>query len=498
MSSVSGSSASSSSTSLAALQQAAQSIINGSTGNSALDVNSLVTTLVNSKIAGQSDALSSKTTIDNNKLSALGALSTALSALQAGLKSLSDGSFSSILTTSSSGKGITASAGKGAVAGSYSVAVKQIATAQSLVSSAFSSTQTLATSGTLTLSLGSKSMAVSIDSSDNTLSGIAKAINSAAGNPGITATVVTGTDGQHLVLNSKVTGAANVIDITASGVTDDQGLSSLAVTSTAPSDSAQSTIAAGEGTWTQASATQDAELTIGSIPVSSASNTIDSAVSGITLTLTGDAAGTTQTVTVAQDTSGQAAAITNFVTLYNAVVKTVQTLTAFTPHATSQGPLLGDSTVNQVSNTLATIVSGAVQNGSSKLTLAGIGLNLQADGSIVTDTTVLNAALTSKPGDVAALFNATNGVGATMNADITAFVQKKGLIDNEQTSLNADLDSIQSQAQHLTDYAAQLTTQYSVQFTALNSLMAKMNSNSQYLTQLFGGANSSGALAAGK
>ena len=39
------------------------------------------------------------------------------------------------------------------------------------------------------------------------------------------------------------------------------------------------------------------------------------------------------------------------------------------------------------------------------------------------------------------------------------------------------------------------TKQYQAQFTALNALMAKMNSNTQYLTRLFGGANSSGTLA---
>jgi flagellar hook-associated protein 2 len=49
----------------------------------------------------------------------------------------------------------------------------------------------------------------------------------------------------------------------------------------------------------------------------------------------------------------------------------------------------------------------------------------------------------------------------------------------------------------LTAYTAQLTSQYQAQFTALNTLMATMNNNAQYLTQLFGGTNSAGALATG-
>ncbi|MGA7814982.1 MAG: flagellar hook protein FliD, partial [Caballeronia sp.] len=47
----------------------------------------------------------------------------------------------------------------------------------------------------------------------------------------------------------------------------------------------------------------------------------------------------------------------------------------------------------------------------------------------------------------------------------------------------------------LATYTAQLTNQYQAEFTALNSLMATTNNNSQYLTQLFGGANSAGAYA---
>ncbi|MFP3607318.1 flagellin hook IN motif-containing protein, partial [Paraburkholderia sp. SIMBA_053] len=92
----------------------------------------------------------------------------------------------------------------GAVAGSYSVAVSQVAASQALSSSAFTASQALGT-GTLSLSLGSKSFDVSITSSNNTVAGIAAAINSATGNPGITATVVNGTDGAHLVLASSTT-----------------------------------------------------------------------------------------------------------------------------------------------------------------------------------------------------------------------------------------------------------------------------------------------------
>src|ERR1700761_2928805 len=137
----------------AALQQAAQSIISGSTGNSSLDVSSLVTALVNSKPAGKLSALTAQSTADNTKLSAVGTLKAALSALQASLTNLANGTTLASYTATASGSGLSATAGVGAVAGSYTIAVQQIAQAQTISSAAFNATAPVGT-GTLNVSLG--------------------------------------------------------------------------------------------------------------------------------------------------------------------------------------------------------------------------------------------------------------------------------------------------------------------------------------------------------
>ncbi|WP_409364259.1 flagellar filament capping protein FliD [Burkholderia sp. Bp9143] len=487
-----------------ALQQAAQSIISGSTGNSSMDVNSLVTALVNAKTAGQSGALTAKQTSDKTQISALGTLSSALSALQAGLSSLSDGTMLSKFSATASGSGLTATAGAGAAAGSYSINVAQIATSQSLTSGGFNATKALGT-GTLTIGLGSQSMNVTIDGSNNTLSGIAAAINSASGNPGVTAAVITDSSGNaHLMLNSSSTGAANVINVSVGNLQNDAGLSSLGVTSTAGTGAGTSTItSSGAIAWTQSTAAQNASFTIGAtngIPVTSATNSVTTAISGVTLNLTSAAVGTTQTLTVAKDTSSQATAITNFVNLYNTLVTTMTTLSSFdkTQSASAQGPLLGDSTLNTIRNTLGSVVSNGVRSGNTSTSLASIGITLQADGTLQTDTTKLNSALQNNPTTITTLFASGTGVAAQLNTDITSYVSSTGIIATRTAALNKDLTSISTQQTALSAYAAQLTSQYQAQFTALNTLMATMNNNQQYLTQLFGGSNSQGAMSANK
>lgn len=496
-----------------ALQEAAQSIIGGSTGNSTMDVQSLVSALVTAKVAGQTAALTTETTNDNTQISAFGQLSASLSGLQVALAPLFNGSMLTSFTATSSGSGITATAGSGAVAGSYSVDVSQIASAQSLTSGVFSTdaAQSLG-SGTMTVSVGNQSMTLNVNASNDSLSGIAAAINSADNNPGLSATVITGSDGQHLVLSANSTGAANTINV-AIDAPSGSALTSLAVATTPASDAtagSTSTITSTSGDWTQASPALDAEFSFNGTGATSASNTVTGVLSGVTLNLTAAAVDTSgkgtgaQTLTVAPDTSTEVTDISNFVTAYNAVISniapTTGTLTSFTSSnaAGSQGgPLLGDPIVNSLQFALGNVVSSSVSSAGMTGTLASLGITLQSDGTLSLDSTTLNAAVQNNPAQVSAVFNLTNGIAQRLNAAITPYTQTGGLIDTRTDALTTDLQSVTTQTNALTAYTQQLTTQYNNEFTALNTLMANTTSDSQYLTALFGGADSAGALATG-
>lgn len=488
-----------------AVQQAAQSIISGST-NSTMDVNSLVTAIVNAKVAGQTDALNNKKTADNTQLTAIGTLKSVLSLLQSSITNLANGKTLGSFTATADGKGLTGSADTTAVAGSYAVKVTNVASAQSLTSGVFSSTDKLGT-GSITLKVGDKTSTIKLDDTNNTLSGIVSAINSASDNPGVSATIVNGSDGAHLVLRSTSTGLANAINVTVNADDSSSAINKLAVKSSTtttdpdPNDSTKTitvpehTTIDGANGWAQSSSGVDSHLTVAGTPVTSASNTIKEAVTGVSMTITADSVGTTQTLTIGQDVSGQKTAIDSFVTAYNNFISTAASLTSFDSTASSQGALLGDSMMNTIKNTLASTISKGIGAGTGKVNLASIGITLQPDGSLSTDEDALTAALTNNSGTVASLFNSTDGVAAQLNTSLTAFLQTGGIIDTRTSALNDDLTSIADQQTQLTSYTQQLTTSYNAQFTALNSLMSSMATQSSYLTALFGGTNSAGALA---
>jgi flagellar hook-associated protein 2 len=454
------------------LAQAGQSIISGAT-NSSLDVDSLVATLVNAKTIGQSTAISNKQAADSTELSAIGALKSVLSALQTAVSGLSDGTAMSALTATASGNGLSATTTTGATAGTYAINVTQLATANKLSSVGVTSSDTIS-AGTLSVQLGTNSpLNVSVTAGES-LSDIATSINTAAGNPGVIASVITGSDGQHLVFQSKQTGAANTVTVSGTGV--------------------NAKLTGGYNTITAAA---DAKLTIDGTPISSASNNVTGAIPNLTLNLTAAALNTTQTLTVAQDTDSLTKSINGFVTAYNNYVSSLSSLSY--NQATSQaGPLLGDSMLNSITSGLATAISSGVTTGGSTYSLSSIGINLQPDGTLQVDDSALSTALSSNNPAVSAIFNQTNGIGTTLNNLVTTYTQTSGLIDQRTSALNADVSSLSDQATQLKNYQATLTDQYNAQFTALNTLMATMANNTKYLTQLFGGTNSAGSLATNK
>ncbi|MGF6752771.1 flagellar filament capping protein FliD [Paraburkholderia sp. GAS42] len=471
--------ASSSSTDVSSLlASAAQSIISGST-KSTLDVSTLVSALVTAKTAGQNVTITNKKATDNLELSAVGAIKSALASLQTALSGLSDGTALSKLTATVSSSAITATTTTGAAAGNYTVNVTKIATANKISSQAFTSSDTIG-AGTLTIGLGSTgTMSVNVTSGQS-LSDIASSINTSASNPGVTASVITAADGQHLVVSSTQTGAANTVSVTAGGSLNSK------LNSTG---------------YTQVTAGQDAQFSIDGNNITSASNTVTGALTGVTLNLTAAAIGTPQTVTIAADTASTATAITNFVSAYNNYITTAKSYSSYdsTAAAGSQaGPLLGDAMLNQINNGLGTQISSGVTTGGKTYSLSAIGIDLKPDGTLVADSTKLQTALTSNSSTVAALFNTTNGIGQTLNTFVNTYVQSSGTLDQRTASLNSDLSKLADQATALTDYQNTLTSQYNAQFTALNTLMTQMQSNTQYLTQLFGGSSSAGTLATNK
>jgi flagellar hook-associated protein 2 len=438
---------------------------------SGLDVASLVDKLVAAKKAPQQDQITNQAGAANTQLSALGQISAALSALQSAMAPLTDGSaFASRTVTSGDTTVLGAGSDGTAVNGNYNIVISKLASSLKASSGAFASSSTAVGTGTLTLTVAGKSMSLTLGSTNNSLAAVRDAINKATNNPGVSATIVTGSDGAHLVLSSTQTGAANGFKVSSSG--GDGGLAALNYDVAASSGNALSVI----------NAASDANYTIDGLPANSASNTVSTAINGLTLNLIKVGS---STLSVSNDSSKATNALTNLVSTYNSFVGIYQNLTKYDATSGTAGAMIGDATLNSINSTLSSIVGGTA-NGA---TLSSIGISLQVDGTLKLDSGVLATALSDGGKTVGNLFTGTGGFAAKLNTPLSTWVGDSGLLAGRTTSLSQQLTDLSNQQTLLNSRMDDLTARYQAQFTALDTLMSKLNSTSSYLTQQFNALN---------
>jgi flagellar hook-associated protein 2 len=436
---------------------------------SGLPVDDLVTKLVAAKSAPQQQQITNQAADANTQLSGLGQISAALSALQSAMASISDGSAFSARSINSSDTDIlnasVTTTGK-AVGGSYKIEVTQLASALKASSGAFEKSSTTIGTGTLSITVGDKTMDLSIDSKNNSLASIRDAINKASDNPGVSATIVTGTDGAHLVLSGTRTGVENGFTVSSSG--GDGGLAALNYDATASTGNGLSVI----------NPASDAQFTVDGLAANSAGNSTSAAIDGLTLNLS--AIGSS-TVTVANDPSKATSALTNLVNTYNSFVGIYQNLTKYDATSGTAGAMIGDATLNGINNTLARIIGGNA-NGAS---LSSIGISLQVDGTLKLDNDKLTKALADGGKTVSGMFGGDNGFSKQLGDQLTSWVGDRGVLAGRTDSISKQLKDLSVRQTALDASMDSLTTRYKAQFTALDTLMSKLNSTSTYLTQQF-------------
>ncbi|MGL4899620.1 MAG: flagellar filament capping protein FliD, partial [Shewanella sp.] len=284
---------------------------------SGLDINGIVSALVNAEKAPKEAQFNVQEGKLNTQISALGALKSAISEFTDKLKPLSDpNTFNGFTSKLSSSDFLKVKTTSDAVAGSYNISVKQLAQSQKLGSAAVADADAAIGAGTLSFSVNGESFDIEVGAEDS-LKDIVKKINGSDSNVGVTATIVNGDAGPQLVLTSDKTGEDNTITVTASA----DSSSALADTFT----------------MTELQPPKNAIVTVDGVTITSNSNEIENAISGVNLTLTAADVDKTTTLTISPNTDGAKKAVTEFVDAYNSLMKTVQNMSGYDPETKKAG-----------------------------------------------------------------------------------------------------------------------------------------------------------------
>jgi flagellar hook-associated protein 2 len=294
-------------------------------------------------------------------------------------------------------------------------------------------------------------------------------------------------------MGSTVTSAGS--DITLSGIA---GLTITAGQKMGATPTATSAGAIGE-------LAADASFTVDGLAITSKSNTVDSAISGLTLNLVSGGVGATSTVTVGPNSDGLKKSIQAFVDAYNQVVTTINTLTKATLDkdgkptvaAALTGDPLGRGVLASIREPLATTGAG------DKLTvLSQLGITTnQKTGALDFDSAKFSKAMDTQKlggeiqklflGDPAATGDAAKGLLERMNTALTPYTVtgNEGILDARSASLAKVKTNLASQQEALDRRVETLTAVLTKKYNDMDLLVGKLKATGANITSIFEAMN---------
>lgn len=432
---------------------------------SGLDTASIIDQFMQLEAASQT-RLKSRQTSEKSIVSILQGINTKLAALATRATDLGKPAAWNPVTATSSDAKVSVSAVTTAGPGSFSIRVDQTAATHRLE---LASTVGRTAAGTVPTSVrldrldGSAPLDLT---TDGTLAGLVTALNDPANATGVRATAVkVGTDQYRLVVESSATGAEEDFTLTA---TDGSALLGGA------------TVRAG----------RDAQVTVGdTITATSSSNTFSDLVPGVTVTLAaGATAGTTSEVVLARDQAAASTALKGLVDAVNSVLADIDTQSKASGTGT-RGPLAGDGNVRAVRDQLlASVFPG---DGTS---LADLGIQTDRYGKLVLDEAAFKKAYDADPTAVQTRLTAP-GTGFVARLGEAAKAASDRVDGTLTTAITGRNDSISRLGDDIADWDIRLElrrTTLTRQFTAMETALNQMNSQSTWLAGQLSSLTTSG------
>lgn len=234
-----------------------------------------------------------------------------------------------------------------------------------------------------------------LDKNTDLVQGLLTAIESAFGSGGNAVTASFDANGRIVVTDNVPGDSALTISL----ITNNQGGGSLNLGTITASQ---------QGYAMELQSGRDARLRVDGNYLTRTSNTISDAIAGITLNLKKAEEGTTVTLNVNRDLSGLATLVKEMADTYNGVMSFVQSQSSYDiKKKETGGVLFGDGTLNSIKADLVKNLVGQIWGVNSQFSTLGLaGVNVDAEGKLSVNETLLQGYLENNFEDIKQLFTA--------------------------------------------------------------------------------------------
>lgn len=421
---------------------------------SGLDTSALIESLVSAERASSKSLATKQSNLSAQK-SIIDRLSSAVAALGTAARGLDLDSELRPRTATVSDSHMNVAVSASADATTHDMRVKQLASNQVTQSNTYASdTAGIAGTGSLAITVGTETKNVSYDSTD-TLATIASKITNA--NAGVSASVLFDGSTYRLMVASKESGTAKAATFVDSG--SGLGLSSPANIKVPA---------------------KNAIISVDGVDVTRSTNVISDALAGVTLTLNSvhqdsEANGK---LSVGLDTKALSEKVKTFVTNYNAVNTQLQVQLSYTGTTKGQNTLFGDTTLRQLQMAL----DRTMTNTYGDMSVSSLGMTRDKTGVITLDESKLTAAIAADPDAASKLFVTGGFATAVAGLTDTYTTTGTGFFAAKSESISSRSKSLQQQIDRIDLGADALQTRLERQFAALEEAMAKLQSQSSFLS----------------
>lgn len=449
---------------------------------SGIDTKALVSSLIDAQFGPKTQALTSRKETLTAQISALSQLRSGLSGFSTALTGLVSGGTLSTQPVSADTSVLNVGLLPGAnIAGlSASVEVKQLATAQVVTSGLVADKTAAFGKGTLTITLGTATysgnaptgfapkagatpVTVTIGDDQNSLSGIANAINAAKA--GVTATVITDATGSRLSVKGQ-TGAEQAFTIDVTEDAGAPGLSALAFNT-------------GAQPMTLTGKSDDAVVALDGINVRRANNSISDLIAGVKLDLVKAAPGQTIAINTTPPTAALSQAVTDIVETYNQLIGIAKTDTDPT-----SGVLRADNGVKELMRRLRELTSRDMNASGSTdepKTLAQLGVKTNRDGTLSIDPVTLQKALSEAGPAVEKII--TFGLGSALRDISVTLTGPNGALTASQSGYSRLQKTIADQQLKLDTDSASMRERLIRQYASMDARVAAYKSTMSFMDQ---------------
>jgi flagellar hook-associated protein 2 len=366
---------------------------------------------------------------------------------------------------SSNDSAVSVTANAGTLLGDYTgeIVVSSLARAQTSYSSYVATATSPIGQGGMTLTVGGADYAITVDASNDSLNGLAAAINATAS--GVRASVINDAGQYRLVLKGE-SGAANAFTLTAdTGAAS--GLSQFA-----------------SAAMTMGQSASDAAFTVDGVAYTRATNSFSDVVPGMTILikkadpLAAISIGATRPNDVLKQT------LSDFVSVFNTLRKDVQAARL----ANNGNPAL-----RAFERQLSGFIGQPLTSDADISTLSDIGISTNKDGTISLNAAKLDTVLRDNPDAVEAMFNpprdavrteATDpGIAFALDTLRDAAVASNGALEVVRASLQRDTETITKNREKMEAREDAYRARLEKQYAGLDARIGALKATQSYLEQ---------------